>query len=85
MTTTYRRPGTCQHLSISDDSLAAREAVIAATWGDMEPLDCPDCHEYLYPHDDGETVTVYAGEPLGAGNDPAGRPDPATHPEYWSE
>ena len=24
-------------------------------------------------------------EPRGAGADPAGRPDPRTHPEYWTE
>jgi hypothetical protein len=24
-------------------------------------------------------------EPRGAGDDPYGRPDPKTHPEYWTE
>lgn len=25
------------------------------------------------------------GEPIGAGADPFGRPDPRTHPEFWTE
>jgi hypothetical protein len=33
---------------------------------------------------DEEYIEKY-GEPRGAGADPAGRPDPRTHPEYWRE
>ena len=37
--------------------------------------ECPNC---------GTRVDV-SDEPPGAGRDPAGRPDPKTHPEFWSE
>lgn len=39
-----------------------------------EPNDLSD-EEYLERY----------GEPRGAGADPAGRPDPRTHPEFWTE
>jgi hypothetical protein len=42
-----------------------------------------------YPREDDdltqeEYIAKYGG-PRGAGADPAGRPDPRTHPEYWTE
>ena len=44
---------------------------------------------YLEIEDDDElTSEEYLekyGEPRGAGADPFGRPDPRTHPEYWTE
>ncbi len=40
---------------------------------DLIAGDCRECYEARY------------GEPLGAGADPYGRPDPQTHPEYWTE
>lgn len=79
------RPGPCSHPSITDAALRERDEVIVRSWGGADHLVCPDCNEYLYPHDDGDTVTVYPGEPFGAGADPYGRPSPATHPEYWTE
>lgn len=81
----FVRPGSCQHPTITDQQLADREDKIAATWGDADHLKCPDCDEYLYPYDDTDNVTVYVGEPFGAGADPFGRPSPRTHPEYWTE
>lgn len=34
---------------------------------------------------DGYTEDDPYDEPPGAGADPFGRPDPRTHPEYWTE
>lgn len=64
----YQRPGECQHISITDAALDDRDTLIVTTWGDAEPLKCPDCHEYLYPWH-GACDVVYVGEPHGAGAD----------------
>lgn len=85
MSEPFVRPDGCKHPAISDAELDAREDLTVKTWGNADPLKCGDCGEYLYPHDDGENVTVYAGEPYGAGEDWAGRPSPSEHPEYWTE
>lgn len=84
---TYSRPGPCPHPSISDEMLRERERLIVQTWGGADHLKCPACNEWLYPHGDPEEddAVVYVGEPYGAGDDPWGRPDPGTHPEYWME
>ncbi len=79
------RHGGCAHPQVSDAQVQEREDLIAASWGGASPIKCPDCNEYLYPHGEGEDLEIYAGEPFGAGADPAGRPDPFTHPEYWRE
>jgi hypothetical protein len=65
----YVRQGRCQHGSISDEQIEANEELLKQTWGGTDPLKCPDCEEYLYPHDDGVTKTVYVGEPWGAGRE----------------
>lgn len=80
----YQRPGECQHSTITDAALDDRDILIVTTWGNAEPLRCPDCREDLYPWH-GESDVVYVGEPRGAGADPFDRPDPRTHPEAWTE
>jgi hypothetical protein len=54
---------------------------------------CVPCSEYYEPDSAGDLkgrcacgddLTVLS-EPLGAGTDPYGRPDPRTHPEAWTE
>ena len=77
----YARPGTCGHFTITDEQLDERENLIARTWGGWDSLVCPDCHESLSVY----AEVVYAGEPHGAGDDPAGRPSARTNPEYWTE
>lgn len=46
---------------------------------------CPRCKHPILD----EEVCDYCGypgdEPPRAGQDPYGRPDPLTHPEYWTE
>lgn len=82
----YARPGSCPHPSISDEMLVERERLIVQTWGNVDSLKCPSCDEYLYPHGDpDDDGLVCVGEPYGAGDDPWGRPNPSTHPEYWME
>jgi hypothetical protein len=78
---TLIRPTECQHPGITDEMLAEREILITRTAGDADSLKCPDCDEWLYPCLG--CGVVCAGEPHHAGLDP--RPDPATHPDYWSE
>ena len=65
----FLRPGPCAHPAVTDEALAQREGRIERTWGAASPLKCPDCNEHLYPHDDGDAVTVFAGEPYGAGRE----------------
>jgi hypothetical protein len=67
----FERRGTCQHPQVTDQQLEENHASWERTWGDTDPITCPDCREYLYLSAD----TVYAGEPPGAGmetGDPAG-------------
>jgi hypothetical protein len=79
LTPLCERPGLCAHPGVSDvairDDLAHPE---------RDSLKCPDCGEYLYPHE-GEVVTVHVGEPVGAGDDYWGRPSHRESPEHWSE
>jgi hypothetical protein len=66
----YVRPGRCQHPTITDAMLVERESLVMRTWGAADPLKCPDCDEWLYPHGDPDDEgTVYVGEPFGAGSD----------------
>lgn len=79
------RPGDCQHPSISDGEIQSYNQKVFASWGNHD-LKCPDCDEWLYPDGDPEDeITVYVGEPRGAGDDPWGRPSSTTNPEYWTE
>ena len=75
------REGACQHPRVADTTILAK---VERPWAG-DTLWCRDCDEWLYQHDDGEVVTVLVGEPFGAGRDQAGRPDPRTHPEAWTE
>jgi hypothetical protein len=45
------------------------------------------CHEAWINGPQAECHLCYGpdDEPPGAGADPYGRPDPLTHPEYWTE
>lgn len=64
----------CQHSRLSEAELRH-----------STELKCTDCHEWVYPFDDGEGLRIYVGEPPGAGADPYNRPDPMAHPEAWTE
>ncbi len=65
MTTPIRRPGPCAHPQVSDEQIRRWTTSPHLAWID-EPR-CPDCHEYLYPHDDETEIVVYTDEPYGAG------------------
>lgn len=55
----------CQHPNVPEADLWA---YVERRWSDYEPPYCPDCHEWLYPDDQGDdTLRVYVGEPRGAG------------------
>jgi hypothetical protein len=43
---------------------------------------CADCRGDEPRHCGYQVCTI---EPLGSGADPYGRPDPQTHPEFWTE
>jgi hypothetical protein len=64
----FARPGDCQHVTITDAMLVERELQYRQSWGNADPLKCPDCNEWLYPDGDPEDDgVVYVGEPYGAG------------------
>jgi hypothetical protein len=44
---------------------------------DAKLVQCPECGSRSELHQ--------SDEPHGAGADPFGRPDPQTHPEFWTE
>lgn len=72
-----RLEGVSEGLDIAGDAL-----VSASEW------DSPDHPTRLEVDDDDlsdELFYAKYGEPRGAGADPYGRPDPQTHPEYWTE
>jgi hypothetical protein len=50
----------------------SKRALSACAWIEA----CPEC---------GSREVSVSDEPPGAGADPFGRPDPRTHPEYWTE
>lgn len=55
----------CQHPNVAEAELWA---YVSRRWSDYEPPYCNDCHEWLYPDDQGDaTLRVYVGEPRGAG------------------
>ena len=61
-----------------------------------EPCQVPGCGHDRDQHQEEKTGVYecnvkgcdceqYHSEPPGAGRDPYGRPDPRTHPEFWTE
>lgn len=53
-----------------------RECEASWTEDGARSLRCPEC---------GSPDVIVSDEPPGAGADPFGRPDPRTHPEFWTE
>lgn len=83
---TVERPGECAHQSVPDEVLIEGPRLAVKMWdSSYAAFLCGDCGEWLYPTEEDDSIVVYVSEPKGAGDDPWGRPDPRTHPHFWTE
>lgn len=59
------------------------------TWWADDETHAREQHDEAHGGEDGEDVIAIVedpyAEPPTAGQDPYGRPDPRTHPEFWME